>query len=94
MEEKKERVVAVPYVVFEGSMARAERHAKRLFIALVVAVLAIVGTNIGWLIYMNQYDFTGYSYTQDGDGLNIAGDNNTGAIYGTESYRSQTDAEE
>jgi len=56
--DDKERIAAVAYVVYEGAMARAERHAKRLFIALVVAVLAIVGTNIGWLIYISQYDFT------------------------------------
>lgn len=51
--------MTVPYIVFEGSMARAERHIKRLVIALIVAVIMIAATNIAWLILWNSYEYVG-----------------------------------
>lgn len=64
----------VPYIVFEGEIARQERHIKRLWIALISAVVAIVLIVGGFLLYLNQYDFA--SYQQDGEGVNIVGDGN------------------
>ena len=64
----------VPYIVFEGEIARQERHSKRLWIALIAAVVAIVLIVGGFLLYLNQYDFA--SYQQDGEGVNIVGDGN------------------
>ena len=64
----------VPYIVFEGEIARQERHIKRLWIALIAAVVAIVLIVGGFLLYLNQYDFA--SYQQDGEGVNIVGDGN------------------
>lgn len=76
--------MTVPYIVFEGSMARSERHIKRLVIALIIAVVMIAVTNIAWLILWNSYEYVGdsTSYSQDGEGVNIIGDRNN---YGTES---------
>lgn len=76
--------MTVPYIVFEGSMARSERHIKRLVIALIIAVVMIAVTNIAWLILWNSYEYVGDSettYSQDGEGVNIIGDKNN---YGTE----------
>ena len=64
----------VPYIVFEGEIARQERHIKRLWIALIAAIVAIVLIVGGFLLYLNQYDFA--SYQQDGEGVNIVGDGN------------------
>ena len=64
----------VPYIVFEGEIARQERHIKRLWIALIVAIVAMVLIVGGFLLYLNQYDFA--SYQQDGEGVNIVGDGN------------------
>lgn len=64
----------VPYIVFEGEIARQERHIKRLWIALIAAVIAMVLIVGGSLLYLNQYDFA--SYQQDGEGVNIVGDGN------------------
>lgn len=66
----------VPYIVYEGSMARAERIIKRLIIAVVLEILLIVASNGAWLWYINQYDFMTYEYSQDGRGINIIGDSN------------------
>ena len=78
--------ITVPYIVFEGSMARSERHIKRLVIALIIAVVMIAATNIAWLIVWNSYEYVGdtseTTYSQDGEGVNIIGDRNN---YGTES---------
>lgn len=74
MEEK----ITVPYIVYESSMARAERQHKRLWIALIVAVVMIVVTNIAWLYFWNSYEYVGdeTTYTQEGEGVNIIGDRN------------------
>lgn len=65
---------SVPYIVFESELARQERHIKRLWIALIAAIVASVLIVGGFLLYLNQYDFA--SYQQDGEGVNIVGDGN------------------
>lgn len=60
----------VPYIVYESEMARAERRDKRQWIVIIVLIVALFASNIGWLWYMNQYDTYSYDYTQDGEGLN------------------------
>ena len=44
----------VPYLVFEGQMARNERSIKRLIIALIIAVILIFATNMAWLYAWNH----------------------------------------
>lgn len=58
----------VPYIVFEGEIARSERREKRLWIVIIILIAALLATNIGWLIYESQFE-TIY-WEQDGDGLN------------------------
>lgn len=48
----------VPYLVFEGQMARNERTIKRLIIALIIAVILIFATNMAWLYAWNLYDYS------------------------------------
>lgn len=66
--EKKKDPLMVPYVVHEAEMARSERHIKRLWVALIVAVCLIFASNIGWLIYEAQFETV--TYEQDGEGIN------------------------
>lgn len=72
----------VPYIVYESSLARAERHIKRLWIALIIAILAVFITNISWLYYESQFETI--SYTQDGEGLNNINTGSQGDLYGSE----------
>ena len=58
----------VPYIVFEGEMARNERLVKRLVMIIVMLIVLLAVTNGAWLYMWNQYDT--YSYDQDGEGLN------------------------
>ena len=75
----------VPYIVYEGAQARNERNVRRLIIAIIVSVAVTFGSNLIWLYAWMQYDYSGYSnsqdYSQDGEGLNIIGSGN-GVDYG------------
>ena len=55
----------VPYIAYEGSMARYERQCRRLVIALVVAIVLIFATNAIWLWAWCQYDYTGETTTTE-----------------------------
>lgn len=81
MEKEK---ISVPYIVYEGEMARAERRDKRQWIVIIVLIVELFASNIGWLLYESQFET--YTYTQDGDGLNnINGSGTQGDIlYGPE----------
>lgn len=73
-------MMTVPYVVFEGEMARAERHIKRLVVLLIALIIALLATNIGWLIYESQFDTYYYETAQDGNGINNVNVGNQGDI--------------
>lgn len=72
----------VQYFVFEGELARAERHTKRIWIALIVCIIALFASNIAWLYYESQFETI--SYAQDGDGLNNINTGEQGNINGTD----------
>ena len=42
---------SVPYIVHEASMARMERHIKRLWITVLVLIVMLVATNGAWIWY-------------------------------------------
>ena len=69
--------VAIPYYVHEGEMSRMERVNKRLWLALLIIFLAFVGTNVGWIVYENQFvDVVTTDYSADAE------DNGTAIING------------
>ena len=47
---------AVPYIVHESTMARAERGAKRLWTVIILLIVLLVGTNGAWLWYESQFE--------------------------------------
>ena len=57
----------VPYIVHESSMARMERQTKRLWIAVLLLVVLMVGTNAAWLYYENQWENVYQEVTQEAD---------------------------
>lgn len=74
----------VDYLVYEQSQVRSDRVNRRSFIIIIVLIVALVGTNAGWIYYENQ--FTDVSTTtieaqQNGSGYNFVngGDFNYGA---------------
>lgn len=71
----------VPRIVFESEMARAERNLKRLWLLVLVLVFLLVGSNLAWIVYENQYEDVvirtqEVEQSVDGDGYNqfVGGD--------------------
>lgn len=91
-ENTENKKIDVPYIVFEGELARAERQTKRLWIALIVAILIIFASNIAWIWYINQYDFESYEVSAQGSGIaNYIGQD--GDIYNGESKSTEESTE-
>ena len=63
--------LTVPYIVHESAMARNERHIRRLVIALIIAFVMIVASNLAWLYIWNSYEYVG-------DSSQVTVDSNTG----------------
>ena len=76
---------SVPYIVHEASMARMERQAKRLWIAVLLLIVLLVGTNVAWIWHESQFSDieTTIEAEQDGSGVNIVSGGNLD--YGAES---------
>jgi len=79
MEKDIDTPMTVPYIVYESSMARAERHIKRLVIAIVIAIIMIVLSNLAWLYVWNSYEYVGDTQeitldSSDGDANYIGND--------------------
>lgn len=59
----------IPFVVYESAMTRAERHARRLVIVLILTIVLMFISNGLWLYNWFQYDFSSETITVDsGDG--------------------------
>ena len=57
----------IPYFCHEGDMARAERTIKRLWILCILLIVLLVGTNIAWIHFENQWETAETVVTQDVD---------------------------
>lgn len=80
----------IPYIVYEGEMARSERNFKRLWVTIVILIALLVATNTGWLVYESQFETvetTQIEAEQDGSGVNIVGGGDV--HYGAEGYNNQ-----
>ena len=77
---------AVPYIVHEGEMARMERVNGRLWVIVILLIIALLATNGAWIWWANQWEtFEETTVTQDvnsdnGGNANLNGDVN---IYGS-----------
>ena len=65
----------VPYVAHESAMARAERQSKRLVAVIILLILLLVGSNIGWLVYESSFEEITESYVIEQEGE--SGNNNS-----------------
>lgn len=66
-----ERVVT--FYEHEENMVRMERSNRRLWILCVILIVALLGTNAGWLYYESQFEYYTNSVEQQvetGDGEN------------------------
>ena len=72
-------------------MARMERQTKRLWVAVVVAIVLLFASGAIFTYAWLQYDYSSEEtiYQQDGEGTNIIGNSNEVDNYGTESDSSE-----
>lgn len=62
-----QEAVTIPFFVHEASVSRMERVNKRLWIALLIIYVALIGTNAGWIVYESQYQDEVYTYRLEQD---------------------------
>ena len=66
----------VPFIVYEGTIARFERTIKRLIILIGVTILLLFASNAIWIYEWNQYDYSDVTVdSQDGGNANYIGAN-------------------
>ena len=88
-----EKAPDVPYIVYEGEIARQERYIIRLWKALLIAIAAILISNALWLYAWSRYDFESYEISTEGGGnANYIGED--GVIINGESESTETGTEE
>ena len=81
---KEQHAEPVPFIVHEGTMARAERTAKRLWITILLLIVLLVGTNAGWIWYQSQFEDIAISQENEDGYNNFVG--NDGDIFNGETY--------
>ena len=72
----------VPYIAHESMMARLERITHRQWIVILVLILALVASNLGWIVYESQWEtyeevtVSQDATTEEGDAVNrfVGGD--------------------
>lgn len=70
-----DRPEPVPYLVHEGILARMERSNRRLFIIVLVLIVVLAASWIGFVVYESQFEDVSVSQdvdTGDGDAI-VAG---------------------
>ena len=81
MEEKN-----VPYIVYEGTMARFERTIKRLTVIIIVSLLLLFVTNALWIYEWTMYDYSEVTVdSNDGGNANFLQAGSNGEITNAES---------
>lgn len=80
----------IPYIAFESVTSRQERTIKRLWILCLVLIIALLGTNAGWIYYESTFEEV--SVTQEVDATSegnsdlklntVGGDYNSGKSEG------------
>ncbi len=72
----------VPYIVYEGEMARAERRDKRHFIVILILIICRVLSNAAWIYYESQWETVSVTQENEDGYNNYIG--NDGDIYNGE----------
>ena len=69
----------IPYFAHEGDMSRMERANKRLWIVILILIVALVGSNGAWIYYESQFEeistqIEAEQETSDGSNYVVGGD--------------------
>lgn len=80
--QEQEQEQYISKLAYEGVLAREDRKNKRLWTLVIILLVMLFSSNLGWVVYESQYeDVVVTENTQDGEGINImsGGDVNYGA---------------
>ena len=77
---KEQHTEAVPFIVHEGTMARAEITIKRLWITILLLIVLLFGSNAGWLWHESQFEETTTTIEAEADDGGNAVANNNGMV--------------
>lgn len=50
-----ERKTLIPYVAMESALEKADRQSKRLWVIIILLIVALLGSNVAWIVYENQF---------------------------------------
>lgn len=70
------------YTWHEGDMARMERANKRLWVVILILIVALIGSNAAWIYYESQFEvieetqIDAEQETEEGSNYVIGGDFN------------------
>lgn len=82
----------VPFIVYEGTIARLERTIKRLIILIGITILLLFASNAIWIYEWNQYDYADVTMDNtDGGNANFMGAGASGVINNGESQSKDKD---
>lgn len=88
--KSKQNPISIPYVAHEKAMARAERQIKSLVWVIVLLILLLVGSNVGWLLYESQFEVVEESTTETYEIAQDGADINNSIINGGEIVNGET----
>ncbi len=54
--EKQKQAEPIPYSAYEFGVATVERTNKRLWIVVIILILALIVSNVCWITYENQFE--------------------------------------
>lgn len=82
MEDKKATWEGLEKFFAVEVIEQSKRSAKRWFIAWIITLVALIGTNMAWLYVMNSYEYVyqdgegqnNYNHNIDGDVENVTAD--------------------
>ena len=84
----------MPISVHEYDMARMERTIKRLWVVILLLVICMVGSNLAWAIYENQFQDVmitqeGYADESSRNFFNGTGEMNNGGPWAAENQNTR-----
>lgn len=71
----------IPFAAHESDMARSERQNRRLWIVILVLIVALVASNCAWIVYESRME-TEEVWTQDVKQFGTGYNNFIGGDYG------------
>ena len=83
---------SVPFIVYEGTVARFERTIRRLIILIGITILLLFASNAIWIYEWNQYDYADVTMENlDGGNANYVGAGASGVINNGEAQSKNSD---